>query len=275
MRTFKRDNNHSGDTHEANINYSHGNGADDSVRIPDLIEIAEEYPFVEFGILLSRGAMGRPRFPSADWLARLIDACAGKGMRFAGHICGAWVKEIMLGNWPRWDFCNIHEQFMAADMYRKFQVNTHAQPHQVDFFQLPFILRELQANGQSVIFQYDGVNGDQLVHRSLENGNTNISTLFDLSHGAGILPESWPKLLPGVPCGYAGGLSPENVAEQLAKLESVIGEGTRPGSTRRPIFVRTAMPSSISGKSGRSWRRPNRGSSPAKGGKRGQPHENG
>ena len=47
--------------------------------------------------------------------------------------------------------------------------------------------------------------------------------LFDLSGGAGILPESWPKAK-GEYCGYAGGLSPENLEEQLEKIKCVVDE---------------------------------------------------
>jgi phosphoribosylanthranilate isomerase len=65
----------------------------------------------------------------------------------------------------------------------------------------------------------DGVN-DQLLHWARSQGIDAVP-LFDLSGGAGILPEQWPEPIEGVYCGYAGGLSPENVAEQLEKIEAV------------------------------------------------------
>lgn len=49
-------------------------------------------------------------------------------------------------------------------------------------------------------------------------------SLFDTSSGFGILPEKWPELLPELYCGYAGGLGPDNLQEQLEKIESVIGD---------------------------------------------------
>jgi hypothetical protein len=51
----------------------------------------------------------------------------------------------------------------------------------------------------------------------------NISALFDLSHGAGVLPETWPKPLT-IPCGYAGGLSPEIVARQIERVSALVGD---------------------------------------------------
>ena len=48
-------------------------GADDSVRVEDLLEINERFPFVEFGILVSKrtGGQAVPRFPSAEWMKGL------------------------------------------------------------------------------------------------------------------------------------------------------------------------------------------------------------
>jgi hypothetical protein len=52
----------------------------------------------------------------------------------------------------------------------------------------------------------------------------NCSTLFDMSHGAGVLPKEWLVPVDGVRCGYAGGLSPENVVEQIKLIESKVGD---------------------------------------------------
>jgi hypothetical protein len=198
-------------------------GADDSNEPSHLIELAKEFPFVEFGILISRSSMGNTRFPSKEWLVKLIDTCKGRNMNFAGHICGSWVNELLLGKWPKWDLLSIHEDFMSPDMFNRWQINTHAEPHRVYDIQLPFILRELDRNKQSVIFQYDDVNTG-LIDISREADCNNISALFDLSHGAGVLPETWPQPLEGISCGYAGGLSPENVAGQIGKIENIIGD---------------------------------------------------
>lgn len=52
---------------------------------------------------------------------------------------------------------------------------------------------------------------------------SNVAALFDLSHGAGLLPAEWPSGFPGRYCGYAGGLSPVNVAAQLDRVAEVAG----------------------------------------------------
>jgi len=197
-------------------------GADDSVHPNRLIELYEEFTFVEFGILLSRDAMGLNRFPSRKWLRNLITICGGSEMNFAGHICGAWVKELLVGHWPTQDFMDIDDNLMAPGVFSRWQINTHAIPHKVDYDRLSGLLCSLEANGQTTIFQYDDVN-TALVTHSLNTGSTNISVLFDLSHGAGILPKKWPKPLTDIDCGYAGGLSPENVAVQIERIAAIVG----------------------------------------------------
>jgi len=200
-------------------------GADDSVDPQALAAVAERYPYVEFGILLSRSRMGASttgvgtRFPSKEWLREFTRIYKLVDMNFAGHICGAWVREILMGKWPDAEFAEIDPEFIS--IFQRFQLNTHAEKHTWDLSAFRMILEDLWASDQDVIFQYDNVNYE-LLYACREAGDENISTLYDLSHGAGILPSAWPRVLPGIYCGYAGGLSPSNVAGQLAKLEEII-----------------------------------------------------
>lgn len=43
-------------------------GADDSVNPKDLVELSEEFPFVEWAILLSKSRMRSNRYPSLNWM---------------------------------------------------------------------------------------------------------------------------------------------------------------------------------------------------------------
>lgn len=189
-------------------------GADDSVDISKLVEIQQKYPFVEWGILLSKKYSlkdGAGRFPSKAWLNDLINNAAGK-LTLSGHICGSWVEETLLGTFPNLD--EIHGNF--TDSFVRFQLNTHAELHKVDVDKLSVVLNTRREKAQTIIFQLDGVN-DIMVPMWKKN-HRNISGLFDLSHGAGILPSKWPRPLPGAYCGYAGGLSPDNVVHQMGKI---------------------------------------------------------
>jgi hypothetical protein len=59
---------------------------------------------------------------------------------------------------------------------------------------------------------------DEMI-RIADEAGFKVSALFDKSGGAGILPTEWPELLNGIKCGYAGGLSPENLEEQIKLIE--------------------------------------------------------
>ncbi len=102
---------------------------------------------------------------------------------------------------------------------QQIQLNSHGEilpPNAADNIKRTFA--RLRYDGQRIIFQMDGVN-DQLFHDCADF--LDCDALFDQSHGAGVLPEKWPYNFPACQCGYAGGLGPENLAEQLASIATV------------------------------------------------------
>jgi len=200
-------------------------GADDSTDIKQLLALAKDFPHVEFGILLSKDHMGHTRFPSSEWLGRFIDEAADQNLNISGHLCGAWVRDLLKGSWPHQHLNGIHPKFTAPGVFKRWQINTHGTPHKTKHEAVVGIVQYLQGLNQTVIFQYDNVNTLALL-KAKEAGCANIATLYDLSHGAGVLPATWPAPLPGIRCGYAGGLTPENAAGQLAKLENLVGDTT-------------------------------------------------
>jgi hypothetical protein len=71
------------------------------------------------------------------------------------------------------------------------------------------------------IFQV-GSKGKKDKKTLLENGldkGLNLAVLFDRSGGKGILPDKWPEpLFPKVYHGYAGGLGPDTLEEEIPKI---------------------------------------------------------
>lgn len=191
-------------------------GAGDSVNPADLWRVAEKFPFVEFGILLGNKVSlgnGSTRFPSKKWLQQLTKESKRRPkIKFSGHLCGAWVDGFMTGH--SFDFDGYIANGLG-DLFGRFQINTHAEDcdHDDGLYDL------LNAISQTVIFQLDNHFGTLIAKEAVKFGHKNIAGLFDLSHGAGVLPESWPDPINGLECGYAGGLSPENVANQLSEIE--------------------------------------------------------
>jgi phosphoribosylanthranilate isomerase len=198
-------------------------GADDSIKVTDLLPINERFPFVEWGILVSKRTEGQaaPRFPSANWLVDLVGwyKVARVPLNLSLHICGRWVRDICRGEWT------IFEDLLFGGIFQRIQLNFHSYVHNIkkDAFIKGLQFREklLMPLRQQIIFQLDDVNNGLL--DIAREADIDAVPLFDLSGGAGILPEEWPiARLPF--SGYAGGLSPDNLENQLEIISNQAGE---------------------------------------------------
>jgi hypothetical protein len=212
-------------------------GADEQTRPEDLLRLQRAYPFVEWGILLSKSSEGRrPRFPAHDWILRLFEADQDGELVACGHLCGAWVRDLCEGGGA---FARDRPQL--ARKFDRLQLNFHAETHRIH--PAPFVraLALLVGEGfvreEEFIFQIDDVN-DRAMDIAADGG-IRAAPLFDLSGGAGVLPASWP--VPVTPrAGYAGGLSPENVVGQIAAIAEVVAKAeVVPGDTEVWIDVET------------------------------------
>lgn len=183
-------------------------GADDTTSIPQLVELSQEFPFAEWGILVSRRSEGSTRFPSRDWIDEFM--AVSYGLQLSMHICGAWVRQMFVGE-LRWE--DLPSCFPVVE---RIQINTHAQQHASTS---AFTDKLAERPNVQFIFQWDGVN-DHLIYAAKACG-LNVAALFDTSGGAGILPDKWVPPAHEFPCGYAGGLGPDNVVEQIRKIEAV------------------------------------------------------
>lgn len=187
-------------------------GADDSVSPKDLLDLTKRFPFVEWGILLSRTREGDPRFPSLGWLERLAAQQKEAPIPLSGHLCGGWVRELCQG-----ERSFETERPTIAKIFERVQLNFHAERHKHDAHRLARAL--IAWNIPEYILQADGVNNNLLV--ALQREGVNAVSLFDLSGGAGIEPPVWPRAVGRG--GYAGGLRPERIAQQLVQISAAVG----------------------------------------------------
>lgn len=196
-------------------------GADNTTDPLALARLSERYPFVEWGILFSAKcwSLGAPRFPSREWVERLIEIQFE--VNLSAHLCGSWVRDLCLG---RETFRHDVGERVAGS-FDRVQLNFHAIEHSVKVFPFCKALKGWHAAGpDEYIFQLDGVNA-AILETAVKWG-IDASPLFDLSGGTGVLPQEWPVHTgAGRYCGYAGGLSPENLKAQMALIEVAAGEG--------------------------------------------------
>ena len=198
-------------------------GADDSIGRPDkLLDLTREFPFVEWGILVHAKGAGTPRFPSDSWIAdlqRLIRG--GHKMPLSLHVCGRWVRDLLIGK------MTIPQELLFG--FDRVQLNFHAENTPCDpprFYEAVHQLRK----GRQFIFQIDGNQGnahlESLMIEDATVGDLDLVPLFDISGGTGVLPSAWPTPESAGEVdysyyGYAGGLGPENLAEQIPLIAKV------------------------------------------------------
>lgn len=190
-------------------------GADDTCHPSHLIQLSERFSIVEWGILIGSN-QGTSRFPSAEWIQSLADLSVGMEVICSLHICGSALRSILNGDKSsaaRFEFLK------SLGIFSRCQLNFHGEP--VSTEQADNIMDFLDGNpfGDQVIVQLDGVN-DWLLSDLSQVASQIISGLFDKSHGAGVLPDSWPVARKGYLVGYAGGLGPINLKDQLIAINS-------------------------------------------------------
>lgn len=186
-------------------------GADDRTDPAALVALSKEYPFIEWGLLLSVSRLGTPRYPSRAWLTEFeLVARETKAMRYAVHFCGQCTRDTLEGKttWlddidpgriqlngfkPTATFIEMAKRLLPARPTLSFILQARST------LQLAFSITTARQIGGAT------------------------SVLYDPSGGTGQAPERWPNFvwLPygtegGV--GYAGGIGPANVESVLKTL---------------------------------------------------------
>ncbi len=188
-------------------------GADDTVKAKDLIAISKKYPDVEWGILFG-GDGGAARWPSRSWCKTELPKL--EGLNLTAHLCGSFVYDLVL----RGDFTWIYHYPEVYEIFQRVQLNFHGQ----EFPPAARSFHDRLADAPyQFIFQDDEVNG----HLMTSIGGDKEVRLFDVSHGAGVLPTTdegssanpWPRRTMYEYMGYAGGLGPTNIKDQLKLIE--------------------------------------------------------
>ncbi len=105
-------------------------------------------------------------------------------------------------------------------VFQRVQLNFHGMYHKAagGFLDL------LRESRRAYILQVDGVNDDLMLKAASQGGTVPVCPLYDVSGGAGILPSTWPEPLPETYCGYAGGLGPANLKDQIELILEITGD---------------------------------------------------
>lgn len=184
-------------------------GTDDSIDPSDLLRLSAQYDFAEWGVLNHQANRGKGRFPTFKWIDALCSQMSSlPSAHFALHICGRdAIDEFLLG---------VGNVSRLAAYFPRIQLNLVAS--NVDPESL---IAAIQRHpDKTIITQQNQANKGLW---QLLAALPNHAVLFDESGGLGISPATWPSCLPGKLCGYAGGLSPDNLATELSRIQSAAG----------------------------------------------------
>lgn len=186
-------------------------GADDQVAPAALIELSRSYPFVEWALLGSKTRRGTPRFPSDHWMDGWMEARLDEPVdfRWAVHLCGELARRALSGcqrirGW-------LHTLARPAYSTPRVQLNGFSN------YRIPLLAIAEQMPGWEFILQTADLQSE---FRGLELAkiHPNVVNLLDASGGRGEVA-IWAER-PEKRLGYAGGIGPDNVVEQLEHLLS-------------------------------------------------------
>lgn len=192
-------------------------GVDERTDLSELAALSDRHTHAEWGFLYSPKRQGLPgRYPSIRTLLRTLNDLPAS-VRVALHVCGDGVQNLLYG------------ELMVTRLLRL--VGRRGGRVQLNFNlgHLSTMMGPLSRMGRllddhpdvTFITQYHAQN-----HAAYEvlRSRSNYAVLFDRSGGTGRLPDKWPAPLSDVPCGYAGGLGPDNLADHLEVIAETAGE---------------------------------------------------
>lgn len=201
-------------------------GVDDTTDPAEVIELSKEHPWIEWGVLFRSDKQGKPRYASRNFLQKLIRAqeeskTSGSTpvpLRLAGHLCGKECQSVLQGN------VEVPQSLSLKFGFKRFQLN----PTRVNGVDVPDLVacapqlrRVLEGfpNLEFILQVNDETKDlfDELFNRG-KRPPANLSVLFDPSAGLGAVPDVRPKPIPGVHCGFAGGLGPDTIDKELAAI---------------------------------------------------------
>ena len=179
-------------------------GVDIHTDLKALKEIQNEYPYVEWGILMSKNwRENGPRYFNPEGLLKL----RRRDLNLSCHLCGSVARDVVRNSWVG----AFNLTCGRFKMFQRCQINVSGQQssERTQFVRTPVFLHELIIQQKS---------DAELTIFNAINDRRNISVLLDASGGRGIDTPIKPLNIPGLKVGYAGGINPENVAEKLSFL---------------------------------------------------------
>lgn len=178
-------------------------GIDGKTDIGALLELQQQYPIAEFGVLVAKNwRENGNRYFNPSYL----NALDGRRLNLSAHFCGSIARAAVRGDfYPFRDWARTFSY-----IFNRCQLNIATSKENPDSF---------KECGDTILFdeiilQQRSVDDCDLYLKS--NTNEHVTMLLDASGGEGI--DTPIRVLKGKKIGYAGGINADNVAEKLTFL---------------------------------------------------------
>lgn len=190
-------------------------GIDARTDLRELQAIQQQYPLAEFGVLTSyHWIENGNRYPNPQFLPNLW----GSSLNLSLHLCGSAAHDAAVGEWQK-----IQEHVIGTlNIFKRIQLNIANRQDNPMKASLPGI----GMNGQEIIIQQRSISDLAVYLYSVQQrcDPDRFSVLLDSSGGQGI--DTPVEILKGDnKVGYAGGISPDNVADKLTYLFENVRDG--------------------------------------------------
>lgn len=188
-------------------------GADNKVSGQILLDLQNQYSFVEWGILFSKSKEGQQRYPSKEH----IDLEFINSLNLSAHFCGWYSKEVL----EKQNFeliSKLHKTFKRVQINYNFS-NSNG------WNLIELIKFAQQLKNIKIILQYNKSNYEILdyfikKHNKLDN----IDFLYDGSGGRGTLIKTIQEPINNHYTGYSGGLDVDNIENICETIKSFNNE---------------------------------------------------
>lgn len=204
-------------------------GPNEKNQVSEILDFLKAFPAVEIGVQVSdhKASYGLPRY---DWIQALsVEARRRKqSVRAALHINMGWCKQLCDGIVASElaDFIGLTDG-MEHPLFSRLQLNfsTGKDQYIVDSAKPETVADVMASYPDRRFILSHNARTDSFV-RKIDTLGMSFDTLYDASFGEGILPDNRPAPAFSTHLqGYAGGLSPENVSNELDKIIRVVPSG--------------------------------------------------
>ena len=196
-------------------------GTNEHTDIQGLVNLLSTYQQAEAGIQIweDKCAAHMPRY---HWIKELHAYLNDKKqiVNLAAHINRGWVEGFCAGNLaPELEEILNLQDYQGNKFIKRLQLNFKiGREKKPDINRLIDTIKRFPK--QRVILSYNSSNAE-LINQIYSQGIM-FDVLFDASFGAGIMPKEREKAAFSDRLqGYAGGLGPDNIADELAKISAV------------------------------------------------------